>query len=263
MFETNTDVVNPTQQLPLSLFTDEHGFHSEPRKKEKVTIESLVISQALDQYSDVLLKSPYYQVKLESLGVSDLSVISRFGVGYVDRTLPQLLPHPKSFDGSSIRGMFQRCGLLAPNGREVFRAAFTFPFKNLSNEVIGLSGHWETKGKCNKEPYVINWSGNELGVFNLRVIQELSVVNEPSKVIFCQNALDACRLLSLGYENVVALVIDLPNLNAFLSWLKQIPSKGLTVSLYKEDSPFGLFWESELSMALRLLAIDCEQFIDV
>ena len=83
--------------------------------------------QVLDYYHETLKKSPEALAYLQARGLTHPDLISRFRLGFANRTLGYRLPNKAWKDGQEARGRLQEIGLLRESGDQKSRASAPGP----------------------------------------------------------------------------------------------------------------------------------------
>lgn len=76
--------------------------------------------QVIDYYHETLLESDEALAYLDKRGLNDRSLITRFKLGYANRTLAYRLPQKQYKAGKQLRGQLQTLGILRGSGHEHF-----------------------------------------------------------------------------------------------------------------------------------------------
>lgn len=162
--------------------------------------ERLIIHQGFDYYHVCLKCSLPAQERLKQVGIVDNKVIDAFTLGYVDRTLGSSLPDPRSYNGGSQRGLYQRIGLFKCTGHERFRWALVFPLYDIDGNIIGVYGYWVRQRASQNEAKFVLWDFDDVGIFNPSALQN------SEKLLLCSTPLQACQLWSRGYRHAMSLM---------------------------------------------------------
>lgn len=218
-------------------------------------IDMTVGQQYLANQSQVFLKDLNCQQKLEAIGLSDSSLIERFGLGYADRQFQRLIPHRDSDEGKKIRGSLHRLGLVRGTGHGVFNGGVLFPlFYDIYYSPVGVYGYWcQPKKGFEPDMYTI-WGKDNIGIFNL------DALNGFANLIVCQCPVTACQLIERGLENVIAVMSNGDTVEHYYRLFKHTPTE--FVQLLGNGDRYGQFWKQQVSEALRLLNIDSSEFSD-
>jgi len=150
-------------------------------------------------YHETLKQSPEALRYLESRGLKDPEMISRFQLGFANRTLGLTLPEKNRKDGAELRGRLQRLGVLrAESGHEHFNGSVVFPIFSLEGDVLGLYGRKITANLREGTPLHLYLPGPHRGVWN----EEALAVSK--EIILCEAILDALTFWCAGFRNVTA-----------------------------------------------------------
>jgi hypothetical protein len=191
-FETSNYSLKPSQLLS---HTD--GFVEDLNSQ----VQRTLVNQVFDYYCQSILKSSRaINFVKRDLGISDLSFIKQFNVGFSDRTLGLHLPDPESFEGASVRGRLQRLGLLKATGHELFRGAIVFPLKDIEGVIIGAYGFWIGYRPSHLKDAFVVWDCSKTGLFNPNALFD------DNELILCKTPIEAAMLWSLGFRNVTSIL---------------------------------------------------------
>ncbi len=167
----------------------------------------------LDEYADfchaLLLESAEARDYLARRGLDDPDLVSRFKLGYQDRTLGLRLPTPVAKAGREVRERFQRLGLIRPSGHAHFVGSLVVPTVDLLGHVTGLYGR-KTRDDLNPahaSPRHLYLPGPDQDVFN----EEAFVEGAPSllgagkkEIVLTEARIDALSFYRHGFRNVTA-----------------------------------------------------------
>jgi len=133
---------------------------------------------------------------LERRKIADPDALSRFGVGFGDRTLGYRLPVKSRSRDDDVRGRLQRLGILRASGHEQFRGAVTFPVVDAAGDVVQLYGRTLADDRAGAGCH--RWlPGLRRGVWNLDGL-------DAERVIVCEGIVDALTLWCAGFRSVTA-----------------------------------------------------------
>lgn len=211
--------------------------------------EQMMIQQGFDYYHLCLKCSLPAQDLLAQAGINDKAAMSEFSLGYVNRTLGLSLPDPRSFDGGSQRGLYQRIGLFKVTGHEFFRWALVFPLYDIDGNIIGVYGYWVRQRKSQNEGQYILWDWDDVGIFNPAALQNSETL------LLCSTPLQACQLWSRGYHHAVSLVGHDITYEQVQSIFKDRPVS--QVELIKPDDLIDRHQFEKLNLYLKSLGKSC------
>jgi DNA primase len=105
------------------------------------------LRQVLDYYHETLKREPRALAYLERRGLTDSSLIERFGLGFANRTLGLRLPAKNRKAGREIRARLQRLGILREaSGHEHFNGALVVPITDEDGTIRQVYGRKITPG---------------------------------------------------------------------------------------------------------------------
>lgn len=220
---------------------------------EKITpSEQVMIHQGFDYYHLCLKCSLPAQELVTKVGL-DKSAMSEFNLGYVNRTLGLSLPDPRSFDGGSQRGLYQRIGLFKVTGHERFRWALVFPLYDIDGNIVGAYGYWIRKRSSHNEGTFVLWDFHDVGIFNPQAVRT------SEKLLICSTPLQACQLWSRGYRHAISLMGHEITYEQVQTIFKDKPV--LQVELIQPDDLIDRHQFEQLKLYLTSLGKSCS-FID-
>ena len=154
-----------------------------------------LMNQVIDYYHEQLAKSPTAIAYLKKRGLYNLAAISRFRLGFADRTLGLRLPRKNRVEGKAIRERFQKLGIYRETSREHFNGSIVVPIFNAAGEVTEVYGRKTTRGIPKGTPRHMYLPGPHCGIWNEEAL------NEP-EIILCEAPLDALTFWVNGIHNV-------------------------------------------------------------
>ena len=121
-----------------------------------------LLKEVFDFYHLAFKETPDAREYLSSRGIVDVSMGSRYQVGWCRGTLKRSMPKadPRVKDFKSI-------GILTPSGREFFSGCVVFPLLNTSGHVVNLYGRKISDGRVNH----LYLPGPKVGIFNVQAIK--------------------------------------------------------------------------------------------
>jgi DNA primase len=150
-------------------------------------------------YHETLKQSPEALRYLESRGLRDSEMISRFRLGFANRTLGLTLPEKNRKDGAELRGRLQRLGVLrAESGHEHFNGSVVFPIFSLEGDVLGMYGRKIGANLREGTPLHLYLPGPHRGVWNEEALAA------SKEIILCESIIDALTFWCAGLRNVTA-----------------------------------------------------------
>ena len=161
------------------------------------------LEQVVAYYHETLKQSPEALKYLEARGLTDPEMITRFRIGYANRTLGLRLPAKNRKAGEELRGLLQKLGILRDSGHEHFNGCIVFPVfacsdGGASGAVAEMYGRKITPNLREGTPLHLYLPGPHGGVWNedaLRLAKE---------IILCESIIDALTFWCAGFRNVTA-----------------------------------------------------------
>ena len=154
--------------------------------------------QVVEYYHEQLLQSPEAMAYLEKRGVASGEAVSKFKLGFANRTLGYRLPAKNRKEGAAIRGALQRVGLLRPSGHEHLNGSIVFPIFGERGEVTEVYGRKITPGLRKGTPLHLYLPGPHRGVWNREALEA------SQEIILCESLIDALTFWCAGFRNVTA-----------------------------------------------------------
>jgi DNA primase catalytic core len=153
-----------------------------------------VLGQVVAYYHETLKQSREALAYLDSRGLRSSEAVSRFSLGFANRTLGYRIP------GAKARERLQRLGVIRESGHEHFNGSLVIPIFGESGEVRGMYGRKVTpEYKLRKgTPLHLYLPGPHRGLFNAAALQASRTV------ILCEALIDALTFWCAGYRNVTA-----------------------------------------------------------
>jgi len=158
--------------------------------------ERRYLDQVIQYYHESLLNDDEAMEYLRQRGIENPVLLSKFKVGFADRTVGKLLPRGTTVKGETVRGILERYGLYKNTGHELLRGCVVFPIFNESGDLVNAYGrriNYVSPGKGT--PYrVINPRSGSF--FNEEVLENFS------HVILTSTPIEALTLMGLEVYNV-------------------------------------------------------------
>jgi hypothetical protein len=160
--------------------------------------DARLLRQVIDYYHETLLQSPEAQAYLAKRGIASSEAITRFRLGYANRTLGYRLPAKTRMEGAALRGQLQRIGLLRPSGHEHLSGSLVVPVFGAAGEVTEVYGRKIQDHLREGTPLHLYLPGPHRGVWNVEALQA------SKEIILCESLIDALSFWCAGYRNVTA-----------------------------------------------------------
>jgi CHC2 zinc finger/Toprim-like/DNA primase catalytic core, N-terminal domain len=161
--------------------------------------DAQLLLEYVDHCHALLLESAEAQDYLKKRGLDDAELVSRFRLGYQDRSLGLRLPE-RAAKGGNIRDRFQRLGLIRESGHAHFVGSVLVPTLDLAGNVAGIYGR-KTRDDLNRKhasPKHLYLAGPDCDVFN-----EDAFVDS-KEIVLCEARIDALSFWRHGIKNVTA-----------------------------------------------------------
>ncbi|HME69292.1 MAG TPA: toprim domain-containing protein, partial [Myxococcota bacterium] len=169
-----------------------------PTAIERGAEDARLLSQVIEYYHEMLLQSPEALAYLEKRGIASSEAVSRFKLGFANRTLGYRLPAKNRQEGAAIRGQLQRIGLLRPSGHEHFNGSLVIPVFGQGGEVTEVYGRKINDQLREGTPLHLYLPGPHRGVWNVEALQA------SKEIILCESLIDALSFWCAGYRFVTA-----------------------------------------------------------
>jgi DNA primase len=192
----------PKKEPPKSVKAENKENIPEPLNSAEIPLKgakqdsSETVSEAVDLkaiasfYHKTLAKSQEARAYLESRGLTDKKLWSRFQIGYSDGSLLQVL-------SSSQQKELTERGLIRSSGKEFFLGCLVFPLLDERGKVVSFYGRSIQAGA---KPAHLYPPGPRRGLVNR---EALKVYRD--QIILTESVIDALSLVQIGVENVVPL----------------------------------------------------------
>ena len=175
----------PKLPCPLTLDQADHNYE--------------LLEQVIDYYHDRLINTPSGQVALDYLhkrGLTNQAMISKFKLGYADRSLGLTMPYKNRVAGAELRTKLQALGIYRDNGREHLRGCLTIPIYNKKQEPVQLYGRRiQRADKSNRHLYLAKPLA---GIFNHEALTD----NQSQELIITESLIDALSFYQIGLKQV-------------------------------------------------------------
>ena len=159
--------------------------------------DQVLLSQVVDFYRETLLESPEAMEYLARRKVGCPEVVSRFRLGFANRTLGYRLPVKQTKQGAEVRGRLQALGVLRSSGHEHFTGSLVVPVVTAQGAISEVYGRKLRVDARTGTPAHLYLPGPHAGVWNEEGL-------EGGEVIVCESLIDALTFFCAGFENVTA-----------------------------------------------------------
>ena len=159
--------------------------------------DQAVLSSVLDYYSATLADSPEALAYLARRKIDDPTVITRFRLGYANRTLGYRLPSKQTKEGGAVRSRLIALGVLRASGHEHLSGSIVVPVITASGAISELYGRKVGGHLRAGTPAHLYLPGPHRGVWNEEGLAG-------GEVILCESLIDALTFYCCGFSHVTA-----------------------------------------------------------
>jgi len=156
--------------------------------------DAALFRQVSGYYHERLKLSAPARAYLAGRGLDSEELITRFQIGFADRSLGLRLPEKNREAGEALRSRLTQLGLWRDSGHEHFNGCVVVPLQDEAGQVVSFYGRRAQKGDL-KHLYP---PGPHRGLFNRQCL------NEP-EIILCEAVFDALTFYANGFKNVTCL----------------------------------------------------------
>lgn len=156
-----------------------------------------LLHQVVDYYHARLLETPAAMEYLQGRGIADREAITRFKIGFSDRTLGMRLPLKQVKAGKQIREQLQQLGIYRETGHEHFNGSVVFPIFDTEGQIVEMYGRKIIDRLRKGTPKHLYLPGPHAGVWNMEQPESLG-----ADLIICESIIDALTFWCGGYRNV-------------------------------------------------------------
>ena len=157
-----------------------------------------LLTQVADFYHERLSHNQNALDYLASRGLDDQALLTKYRIGFADRTLGLRLPYGNRKEGEAMRGKLKELGVFRQNGREHFNGSVVFPIPNGGGRVAEIYGRKITKRLRAGTPSHLYLPGPHHGIFNPEALRE-------RELILCESVIDALTFIRNGMENATCI----------------------------------------------------------
>jgi DNA primase len=154
--------------------------------------------QVIEYYHATLKTSPEALAYLKKRSVDNPEAVTRFKLGYANRTLGLRLPTKQRADGLVIRERLERLGIYRSTGREHFCGCLVFHALDEQGHVGEMYGRKIVHHQARGLPSHLYLPGPHRGVWNLDAFRQ------GPEVILCEALIDALTFYCHGFPHVTA-----------------------------------------------------------
>ena len=161
--------------------------------------KAVLLNQAITYYHNTLLESEAGLSYLTSRGLRNSELLTKFKLGFVDKSLLHSLPSTGTIAGTKIREKLQEIGIMRQTGFEHFNGCLVFPITDLNGNVTEIYGRKINQDRVHKDrPKHFYLKGEHRGVWNIEGIRGAR------QVVLCEALIDAATFWCQGITTVTA-----------------------------------------------------------
>ncbi len=168
-----------------------------PSPLDAAAEDQAVLSSVLDYYGATLADSPEALSYLARRKIDDPEVITRFRLGYANRTLGYRLPSKQTKEGGAVRARLIALGVLRASGHEHLSGSIVVPVITPQGAVTELYGRKVGGHLRAGTPAHLYLPGPHHGVWNEEGLSD-------GEVILCESLIDALTFYCCGFSHVTA-----------------------------------------------------------
>ncbi|HEX2873542.1 MAG TPA: CHC2 zinc finger domain-containing protein [Polyangiaceae bacterium] len=169
-----------------------------PTIAEQAHDDAEVFEHVVSYYQETLAASPEALAYLEKRGINNAEAVSRFRLGFANRTLAYRLPQKNRKTGAELRSQMQRLGVLRESGHEHLNGSLVIPVFDEQGRVTEMYGRKINENLREGTPRHLYLPGPHRGVWNE------SALAESKEIILCESLIDALTFWCAGFRNVTA-----------------------------------------------------------
>ena len=167
-----------------------------PTIAEQAHDDAEVFEHVVSYYQETLAASPEALAYLEKRGINNPEAVSRFRLGFANRTLAYRLPQRNRKTGAELRSQMQRLGVLRESGHERLNGSLVIPVFDEQGRVTEMYGRKINENLREGTPRHLYLPGPHRGVWNE------SALGESKEIILCESLIDALTFWCAGFRNV-------------------------------------------------------------
>jgi DNA primase catalytic core len=174
---------------------------SVPKLASPISLEMTnaeLMLRVVEYYAETASKSPELLAYLEKRAINYPEVITRFKLGFANRTLGLRLPAKNRQEGEELRTRLQSLGILRDTGHEHFNGSLVVPVFDTEGNVTEMYGRKITERLRAGTPLHLYLPGPHSGVWNREGL------TTSKDVILCESLIDALSFWCHGFSNVTA-----------------------------------------------------------
>jgi DNA primase catalytic core len=165
-----------------------------PPPIERDADNARLLLQVTAFYHETLKQSPDALSYLQKRGLTHPEMLSRFKIGFANRTLGYRLPKTNRIAGAEMRGKLKTLGIMRESGHEHFNGCIVIPIFSRSGEVVQIYG----RKIADSQPPHLYLPGPHRGLFNR------DAVDASKEIILCESLINALTFWCAGFRNVTS-----------------------------------------------------------
>jgi len=165
--------------------------------KAQALDDATLISEVMHFYHATLTASPEAIAYLEQRGLNSVALITRFQLGYANRTLAYRLPATSRNAGAEVRGRLEQLGLIRASGHEHFRGSITVPIFHAAGTLEQCYGRKIGPKLRDGTPLHLYCARPHTAVWNAEALAT------SREIILCESLFDAMTFWVAGFPNVI------------------------------------------------------------
>jgi len=160
--------------------------------------DAAMLEQVVSYYHETLKQSPEALGYLAKRGLAHPEIVSRFRLGFANRTLGLRLPARNRKTGAEMRERLEKLGIIRESGHEHFNGSIVIPVFDERGHVVEMYGRKITENLRPGTPLHLYLPGDHHGVWNE------AALGATKEIILCESLIDALTFWSAGFRNVTA-----------------------------------------------------------
>ncbi len=217
-----------------------------PVLKPENPSQSKLLKQTIEYYHQSLLKSPKALEYLAKRGIHSPELITKFRLGFADRSLGLKIPRKRS-KGGEVREQLEELGLFRSSGHEHFAGSIVVPIISANGEITEVYGRKINDRLRAGTSYHLYLPGSHRGIFNPSCLG-------CQEIILCESLFDALSFWANGFCNVTASYGTQGFTAEYLSAFQQSKPKRIYIA-YDNDEAGN---KAALKLAEKLIPLGME-----
>jgi hypothetical protein len=160
--------------------------------------DQTLLNQTIAHYHETLRTAPEALAYLKTRGIDHPEAISRFKLGFSNRTLGYSFSNKHTKAGAEIRGRLERVGIFRETGHEHFAGSLVIPVMDEAGNVREAYARKIRDDLRTGTPTHLYLPGPHRGVWNVGALRD------SKEIILCEALIDALTFWCAGHCNVTA-----------------------------------------------------------